>query len=92
MQAPMQDTKTGSRPGNLRVSRALPLVLVAFLVLPGDSQAYLDAGTGSMIIQVVVAGTAATLVICKTYWSRIKSFWGDKSIEADADNEEHGDN
>jgi hypothetical protein len=36
--------------------------------------AYLDAGSGSMILQMLVGGLAAVGVTAKMYWSRIKSF------------------
>lgn len=33
--------------------------------------AYLDAGTGSMIVQAVVAGTAGAAVVAKVGWRRM---------------------
>jgi hypothetical protein len=33
--------------------------------------AYLDAGTGSMILQVVAGGAAAVAVGAKLYWRRL---------------------
>jgi hypothetical protein len=33
--------------------------------------AYLDAGTGSMIVQIVVGGLAAAGVALKIYWRRL---------------------
>ncbi len=38
--------------------------------------AYLDAGSGSMIAQLLVGGFAAAGVALKMYWKRIKSFFG----------------
>jgi hypothetical protein len=35
--------------------------------------AYLDAGSGSMILQMVVGGLAAVGVTAKLYWRRIKN-------------------
>jgi hypothetical protein len=34
--------------------------------------AYLDAGSGSMIVQLLVAGFAAVGVTAKLYWGRLK--------------------
>ena len=48
---------------------------------PTDAQAYLDPGTGSMIIQVVVAGIAAGLLLVKTYWRRLKAFFSREAAE-----------
>jgi hypothetical protein len=35
---------------------------------------YLDPGTGSMLLQLLLGGFAAVGVAAKLYWSRIKSF------------------
>ncbi len=35
--------------------------------------AYLDPGTGSMLVQLVVGGAAAVAVAAKLYWRRITS-------------------
>lgn len=36
--------------------------------------AYLDAGSGSMIVQVVVGGFAAAAVSLKLFWKRVLTF------------------
>jgi hypothetical protein len=36
--------------------------------------AYLDAGSGSMIIQILVGGVAAIAVSAKLFWRRILTF------------------
>ena len=36
--------------------------------------AYLDPGTGSMLLQLLVGGTAAAGVAAKLYWRRILRF------------------
>lgn len=36
--------------------------------------AYLDPGSGSMIIQLILGGTAAVAVGAKFYWKRLLSF------------------
>ena len=38
-----------------------------------DVIAYLDAGTGSMLLQILVGGIAAVGVTAKLYWRRVKS-------------------
>lgn len=38
--------------------------------------AYLDAGSGSMIAQILVGGFAAAGVAIKMYWKRLKGFFG----------------
>ena len=36
--------------------------------------AYLDPGSGSMIVQVVAGGVAAAAVAGRIYWRRLKAF------------------
>lgn len=45
-----------------------------FLSLP--AHAYLDPGTGSMLLQVVLGGVAAVAVAVKLYWYKILSILG----------------
>ncbi len=46
-------------------------------VSPGDVQlAYLDPGTGSFVIQALVAAVAGVAVTLRMYWSRIMGFFG----------------
>jgi len=48
-------------------------VMAALTATP--ALAYLDPGTGSMILQVVLGGMAAASVALKLYWQSIKSFF-----------------
>ena len=49
-------------------------VLIAFMSYPASAFAYLDPGTGSIILQGLIAGLAAIAVSGKIFWSRIKGF------------------
>jgi hypothetical protein len=40
-------------------------------ILRGTVFAYLDPGTGSMLVQLLVGGVAAAAVTAKLYWHRI---------------------
>jgi hypothetical protein len=33
--------------------------------------AYIDPGTGSIVLQGVIGAVAGALVVCKVYWSKI---------------------
>lgn len=52
---------------------AVALVWVATAATP--AHAYLDPGTGSMILQVLLGGIAGALVVVKLYWKKIKRFF-----------------
>jgi len=42
----------------------------------GSVQAYLDPGTGSMAIQMLLAGVVGVLATIKIYWTRIGLLFG----------------
>ena len=63
-------------------------LLVATL-LQADMSAYLDPGSGSMIIQGLIAALAALGYTLRIYWSRIRQFLGRKEQSfSDADNKQ----
>ena len=45
--------------------------------------AYLDPGTGSLIIQAVVAVLAGAAVAITSYWQKIKTFFGRNSRDSE---------
>ena len=58
----------------MRVMNAALFVVVFLFVshLNGGLQAYLDPGTGSMVLQALLAGFAAAIALGRLYWSRLK--------------------
>ncbi len=52
----------------------LPAIIVHLPVL-GTTDAYLDPGTGSIIIQVVIATFVGGMFAAKLYWRRIRTFF-----------------
>lgn len=59
-------------------------VLVCVLLISPAAFAYLDPGSGSMLLQVVLGGVAAIGVATKLYWHRAKralGFGSKKQIE-----------
>jgi hypothetical protein len=49
--------------------------LLSFYFLPGNAYAYIDPGTGSYVIQIIIAAALGVLFTIKTFWSKIKSFF-----------------
>jgi hypothetical protein len=47
--------------------------------------AYLDPGSGSMILQILAGGAAAAAVTAKLYWRRLLSFLRIRKEEPDAE-------
>ena len=64
-------------PGGILVP--LSLVICSCLIIaafwPGTALAYIDPGTGSILIQGIIAAVAAIGVTLKLYWHRIVGFF-----------------
>ena len=57
----------------------LPVGIAILIVVPlmaSTAHAYLDAGTGSMMTQLLVGGVAGLVVLVKVYWRRLLAFFG----------------
>ena len=52
------------------------LVFLSVLSIDAPAHAYLDPGTGSMLLQLLLGGVAGVLVVGKLYWHRVKAFVG----------------
>ena len=57
-----------------RVPQLLLVVLLVFVV-PGTAHAYLDPGTGSFVLQMLVAGFLGAVLYVKMAWQSIKYFF-----------------
>ncbi|MFP4467248.1 MAG: hypothetical protein ACLFP1_09365, partial [Candidatus Goldiibacteriota bacterium] len=51
------------------------LFIMLFLALPCGVYAYLDPGTGSFIVQMLVAAVASALLAVKIFWNSIVDFF-----------------
>jgi len=60
------------------------LAVLASLLLVREAHAYLDPGTGSYILQVLIAGLFGALFMLKVFWGRIVGFFGKNSSESKA--------
>jgi len=55
------------------------LLLLAFALWFGSTEhafAYLDPGTGSILLQAIIGGVATGLFIMRGYWRKIKNLFG----------------
>ena len=62
--------------GSKHLSRGLPLMLSGLVIgmSTTSASAYLDAGTGSIILQVLLGGVAGLAIAGKLYWHRFLTF------------------
>lgn len=50
----------------------------------GDAHAYLDPGTGSIILQGMIAIIAGAAVTLKLYWARVRGYFDRQKAEPDS--------
>ena len=64
------------------------LILSAIVVLEKDAYAYIDPGSGSIMLQMLVAGLLGAAFTLKTYWRRIVSYFKKDFTEQETVTEE----
>jgi len=52
----------------------IEFLILFFLVLVKPTHAYLDPGSGSMLIQIIIGGFLGVGLFVKAYWQKISSF------------------
>ena len=57
------------------------------LITPPAAFAYLDPGSGSMLLQLVLGGLAGLAVIAKLYWHRLLGLFGMHSQQEESDSD-----
>ncbi len=55
--------------------RFIPLFTIVILLIHKNAYAYLDPGTGSYILQIVIAAILGAFFLLKSYWGRLKIFF-----------------
>jgi hypothetical protein len=55
-----------------RLAPAIAPAVVLLLVFHGQAEAYVDPGSGSMLVQLILGGLMAGLVMIRTWWHRIR--------------------
>ena len=69
---------------NMSVSNLKLLCLIVGLIsYTSPAYAYLDPGTGSMLLQGLIAGLAAFISVVSIYWQKVKSFFVKQKIDTD---------
>jgi hypothetical protein len=62
------------------------LLLLALALWFGSTEhalAYLDPGTGSILLQAIIGGAATGLFIMRGYWRKIKNLFGGREATAE---------
>ncbi len=71
--------------------KSILILLLFVLSFTNSAFAYLDPGTGSYILQMLVAGLLGGVYAIKLYWVRIVTFFKGKSSSEDDSLEEADD-
>ncbi|MFB3045154.1 MAG: hypothetical protein ACE10A_02410 [Acidiferrobacterales bacterium] len=69
------DNSPGIGPGPTMRARGLMAVACLTVLYASPAHAYLDPGTGSIILQGLLAGIAAAMAAAGLYWARVKNFF-----------------
>lgn len=72
------------------------LLILISLVIPADAHAYVDPGTGSMMLQIILAGVFGVAIFYRTIISKLKLLFGIKeksseTQESPSQTEAHSD-
>jgi hypothetical protein len=67
---------------DLGTSAALAVVA---LLIAAPAYAYIDPGSGGMLVQLLTGGAAGGIILARLYWRRLKDRLGQKSQSPAAD-------
>ena len=70
----VQEALAGRWPGNSL--RFIAVLSAMFLLWPTSAHAYLDPGTGSYIVQILIAMLVSVGIVLKYRWSQLTAFFG----------------
>ena len=68
------------------IGEAFLLIVFLGLLFPADAYAYLDPGSGSLLIQSIIAGVAAVGYAVRTNWARLARWFRGSRAAEDAGN------
>ena len=79
--------KTKRRPSFSRMV-SLAVIVMVLVLAPSAALAYIDPGTGSFVIQGIIAAVVGAGFAIKMFWHRIKSTLTGKPLPGDDDPDE----
>jgi hypothetical protein len=72
--------------GKFHLFASTILLGIGLVLIPHTAHAYLDPGTGSYILQMIIAGILGAAFTIKMFWIRIKGFF-EKMFSRDGTND-----
>ena len=61
------------------------IIFFFIFILTNEANAYIDPGSGSIIIQAIIGGLAAAGTTITIYWNKIKRFFSKNKKNSDDD-------
>ena len=61
------------------------IIILGLISYTSPAYAYLDPGTGSMLLQGLIGGAALVMSFLSIYWHKVKAFFGKKDADSDSD-------
>lgn len=61
----------------MRILQITSFFLIIFILGTKDAHAYLEPGSGSYLLQLLIGGGVGGLFVIKTFWLQIKTFFTD---------------
>lgn len=65
----------------------IAIISVSFVLWAAPAHAYLDPGTGSLIVQSIIGSIAGGLAVIGIYWRKIKNFFSAKKTANNTSND-----
>ena len=56
------------------IRKKLLAATLFYIMITGEARAYVDPGTGSYILQILIAGLLGAAFALKLYWNKLKGF------------------
>ena len=63
-------------------------LIVGLISYTSPAYAYLDPGTGSMLLQGLIGGLAVTISVLSIYWQKVKAFFVKQEPDTDIENKD----
>jgi len=77
--------KHRNRCDHRRLAMAVIAVALLMILVPSAAFAYIDPGTGSFIVQGIIAAVVGIGVAVKIFWHRIRRIFGGDPVDLDDD-------
>jgi len=60
----------------MKVGAFAAVAVTLVLLGPTPASAYMDPGSGSMMLQLLLGGVGGAAVVLRLYWHRLRAFFG----------------